>query len=635
MPQAGAELTMEVPRLDGGYNVKESPANLAVNDSPDCLNVKFNLQGAVETRFGCSVLNTSPIATAAIDGLAAYNGSMVAWCNGSMYRLSGTTFVTIASAQSQFTPGAKVAWAVYQGKLFCSDGTNGPFRYEGPSDFYRMGIATPSAPTGASNSATGTGAGPETGTYYYAVSYVNSASVEGERGSNSVAVVNTTTSVVNVSSIPIAAASLGVMSKRIYRASAASGPFRMVGSIAAATGVYTDTVGAATWAVQNLDVVDASPPPAFSTIKLHQEHLWMPDSDSYGNKSLLRYTNYRNPYISEAENFFPYNEGDNEDILAIGVQDSYVSSFKHNSTWILDLVSPGFPETYSPAKSPSNVGIIGPRAFVETNNGIIFMGRRNNQITGIHLLAGAQVMQTSDSKLRTESISQRLERDILALPKASWANLAMGTYNNQIYIAYTKTGDSQNAHGWWFDVNRTGDEGQPGSWAPWDGRATQVSCYLAHTDGNLYAGSSLADGSILRLEVTDSYSDAGAAINSYWWSKQLGGESSVESWWKDWRKLNLWFAQLGNYNMRVKYRKDGDTGDGSTQDITLNAGGPVFDTALFDSSYFGGSSDTDQQLNLGAFLSRRISFGFSNLNTINQGFRVYKFSTIGTLRRSR
>ena len=629
----GAELTVDVPRLDGGYNIKDSPANIAINDSPDCLNVKYNLQGAVETRYGCSVVNTQAIASFPLDGLASYNNSMVAWCNGDMFYMSGTTFVTVPSAQSQFTPGAKVAWAVYQGQLFCSDGTNGPYKYAGASNFYRMGIATPSAPTGASNSATSVGNGPEPGTYYYAVSYVNSAVVEGEIGSNSVAVVNTNTSVVSVTSIPIAAASLGVQTKRVYRASGASGPWRMVGSIAAATGVYTDTVGAITWAVQNLPIVDASPPPAFSTIKLHQEHLWMPDSDSYGNKTLQRYTNYRNPYISEAENFFPYNAGDNTDIIAIGVQDSYVTSFKDNSTWVLDLVSPGFPETYAPVKSPSNLGIIGSRAFVETNNGIIFVGKRNNQITGIHLLAGAQVMETSDSKLRTESISQRLEADILALPKASWGNLAMGTYNNSIYIAYTKTGDATNAHGWWFDVNRTGDEGQPGSWAPWDGRPTQVSCYLPHQDGFLYAGSALSDGSVLKLEVSG-YSDAGAAINSYWWSKQLGGED-VDSWFKDWRRLNLWFAQLGSYNMRVKYRKDGDMGDGNTQDVSLSSGGAVFDTSVFDSSFFGGGADTEVSLNLGAFMSRRISVGFSNLATLNQGFRVYKFSTLGILRRSR
>lgn len=628
------DLTVTVPRLDGGFNVKDSPANIEINESPDCLNVTFDDRGAVKTRLGCGIVNTQAIASAVMDGVASYNGSMIAWSNGSMYRLSNTTFVTIASAQGQFTAGQKVAWSVYQGQLIHSDGTNGPYRYQGPSDFYRLGLATPSAPTAVSNVATASGGGPEAGTYYYKVAYVNTAVVEGEVGSSAAAVTIASTAVIYASGIPTPAASLGIGSRYVYRASGASGPFRRVGTVAGITAsTFTDTMGATTWAVQVTPNDDASSLPAFSTIKLHSDHLWVPDADDSGDKSLLRYSDYRTPYISRAENFIPLNEGEDADIVAIGVQDDFVTAFKTNSIWVVQLTSPGDPTTYSWVKSPSNIGIVGSRALVETDNGIVFVGKRNNVITGIHLLAGTRVYQTSDSKLRTDSIGERLESEILALPIASWDDICIGSFNNAIFMSVTKSGDAQNAHGYWFDINRLGAEGQPGSWAPWDGRPTQVSCYVVHTDGKFYAGSAKADGYLIEVNKADTYNDAGSAINSYWWSKQLGGEKDLDSWFKDWRRCNVWFAQLGAYNMKVNFRRDGDSGDGSPFYVSLNPGGSVFDSAIFDSATFGGSSDDEQQIILGQMMSRRLSARFSNENTVNQAFRVYRFNLLSTIRR--
>lgn len=635
MPPHGTQFSLRLRTLDGGLNLKDAPSNIEDNESQDCLNVTFDDRGAVQTRLGCAQFNTSTAETGSfvVDGLASYNGSLVAWAGGSMYYASGTTFVTVPSAQAQFTAGQKVAHVVYQNMLICSDGSNGPYRYHSPSDFYRLGIATPSAPTAASNLGTSTGGGPETGTYYYKISYANTGVVEGEVGSAAVALTLGTTAVVNVTSIPTGSASLGVAYRYVYRASSTSGPYRRVGTISDnAASIFTDTMGATTWAVQVRDVVDASSLPVFTTVKLHKEHLWIDDGS---DRTLLRYTDYGVPYISAAENFIPLSKGDLSYITAIEVQDDLVTAFKGKSTWLVDLVTPGDPSTYSFIKSPSNIGIVGPRALIPTNNGILFMGQRDGRITGIHLLAGTEVMQTSDSKLRTESISERLESDILALSSTYWPNIAFGTFNNAIFVAVTRGSDTQNKNIYWFDINRLGSEGQPGSWSLWDGRSAQVSCFTEHS-GSFYGGSSLADGKVLQLMKASTYNDAGTAIRSYWWSKQFSGDDEQAPWVKDWRRLNVWFSQLGNYYMTVRYRVDGDSGEGSYQNVNLAPGGAVFDTDVWDSAVFAGSGDSETQLNLGQLYGRRIAFGITNSGVsgaTDVAFKVYQASIHGTLRR--
>lgn len=630
---SGDELIVTVPRLDGGYNSKDSPANIEVNESPDCLNVTFDDRGAAQTRFGSKYVNTSVVETGSnvIDGGASYNSSHIVWAGGCMFRMSGTTAVTIGSAQGAFASGAKVAHCVYQSMLISSDGTNGPYRYHGPSDFYRLGITIPSAPTAASNVGTVAGGGPETGTYYYKIAYMNTAVVEGEAGSPSAAITASTTAVVNVTSIPTGSASFGVAYRRIYRASTLSGTYRRVGTISDnVASIFTDTMGATTWSVQTAEVADATAPTPFTTIKPHKEVLWFDDSS---DRTLLRYTDYGVPYISQAENYIPTNQGDGSNIIAIGVQDDLVSAMKDESIWVVDMIDPADATSYSWVKSPSNLGIVGPRAFVEIPNGLLFVGKLNGKITGFHILSGIRVSQTADDKLRTDSVSERLERDILALPSATWDDICLGTFSNAVYAAVTKTGDTGNAHMYWLDIARIGNEGQPGSWAPWDGLPAKVTCLYTH-NGTFYGGSSIANGKIVQVVDTTTYADDGAAIDSYWWSKKLGGEERLESWFKDWRKLNIFYALQGNYNMRVRWRVDGDTGVGYSSDIPLNPGGITWGSFTWGTGTWGAAGDDAEALiPVGGILGRRIQIGVTNLATVAQSFKVYKMVALGTLRR--
>jgi hypothetical protein len=630
----GGKTQLEIERFDGGLNTKDAPSRIGVFESPDCLNVVFDKQGSVQTRQGCAYFNTSTVETAsnAIDGIASYNGTMIVWAGGTMFRSSGTTFVAISGSTAQFTSGVKVVYETYQNELYCSDGTNGPFRYTGADSLYRMGIAVPSAPTGVSNVA---GAAPETGTYYYKVSYVNTGVVEGQAGSASVAVTLGTSAAVYVTGIPTPAASLGVGDRYIYRASTSAGTYRRVGTVTGiVASIFTDTMGATTWALSTSATIDATSPTPFTTIKLHKERLWFDDS---ANRTLLRYTEYTNPYVSLAENYIPLNEGDYKNIVAIAEQDDLVTVFKDNQAWVVDAATPSDDTTFQVAKLPGNLGIVGPRAFCEVPNGLLFVGKLNGKISGFYLLSGLSVMSTSDGAMRTQSISERIERDLLTAKSTLWDDIALQSYNNKVYVSIGLSADTYPAHIYWFDINRLGDKGQPGSWSLWDGRAARVQCFTVH-NGLLYAGSAIADGYVLQLEKSATYNDCGAGINSYFWTKQFGGEAAIESWIKDWRKVNMWYGLPGDWNMRLARRFDGDPSDGQSTNVPLDPGGTLWGALTWGvSTWGGGTTETENQFGVPMpNLGRRIQLRFDNSSaTTDTYFQVHSVKFLMNMRRQR
>lgn len=617
---------IEVERLDGGLNQKNGPSVIDLTESPDCLNVTYGDLGSVETREGTSYFNTGAIGTFSVDGGTVYNNTAVVWANGNMYRMSGTTAVTISSAQSAFVAGAYVAYCNYQSMLICSDGTNGPYRFEGNDSFYNLGIAIPSAPTGASNGAGNIAAG----TYYYKVAYVNTHLAEGEIGSASGGVTLTGSAVVLVSNIPTGSTIQGVYARRLYRATSTGGTFQYVGEITDnVTTTFTDTVGVGSEGSEG--ITDGTAPTPFTTVKLHQERLWFDDSE---NRSIGRYTEYQNPHISKALNVIPLNEGDGSNIAAVGVQDDLVNWMKDESIWLTGITDPSDDTTFFTKKSPANVGIVGPRAFVETDNGIVFVAKRQGRIVGVQLLSGMNTIQTTDQFLRTQNISEKIEQFLFESPKEYWSKMAMTTYDNRIYIAFPYSLATRNDYILWFDINRLDSmgDGQPGSWSPWDGIVGVTDFFTK--DGVLYGTSSNTDGYIIRFN-NGTYTDAdGSAIDSYWWSKEIGGEKAIESWVKDWRFVNVWRQKIGAYNMNLKVRLDGAQGTGDQYPIDLTPSTSAYGTSTWGYSYYAeGSRAFETQVPIGPKVGRRVQIGFDNQNTAGQGFKVHSFKILFNLRR--
>lgn len=642
--KVAGKVQLEVERFDGGRNVKNAPSDLSPFESPDELNVTYDDQGSVQTRQGTTTLNTQAVGSAPIDGLASYNGSMVAWAGGDMFRLSGTTFVTIPSGQSQFASGVKIAHTQYQNVLFCSDGTSA-FRYTGDG-LYQHGIAVP--PNSAVVTAS-TGSGPNSGlTYYYKVAYENTAVVEGQI-SEATSVVNTNGYVVWLNDVPVGAASQGVAKRIIYRASTTAGPYKYVGEIADNTTTsFQDVMTATTFNAQTRYAVeDGTAPTPYTTIKTHKERLFFTDTD----RSIIRWTEYANPYLSPAPNFQNLSKGDQFKIRAIAAQDDLITAFKDSEIWIGALPDPSDDLTWAWVKSPANMGIVGPKAFWEGPGYIVFMARSAAEtsvgnIFGLCLLQGLDVQDAAFGPLRTQSISEKIEPEILAMPSTYWEDIDIMGFDNKLHIACALEDDtSGNAHVYWLDLNRivTG-EGQPGSWSLWDG--INARSWVVH-NGKLYAGDR-GDTGFVRQLYDGTYTDDGSAINSYWYSKPLGGEASIDSWIKDFRWLNLWWKEIGtgiwDVSAKTEVVYDSTTGQVTSYggDETLIATiAPVANPSLYGTAIYGTSSfyteaaEREGQFSLGSLLGRRCQYKFSNGNTADQAFKVLSLKAIMNLRRQK
>src|SRR6266446_1450974 len=298
IPMASTKTQLLVSRLDEGLDNTSSPNEVSEYGSPDCLNVTFDQFGDVQSRNGCSQLNTSAIATAAIDGMQSFNASHVVWMNGTMYSTIGTSFAAISGTTGTFTTGNNMASVIYQGVCFFSEGVTGPWRYETDQTFAKVGIGIPAAPSAASNLATATGGGPEGGTYYYGVSFLNSHVVEGQVGASSTGLTLGATAVVSVTSIATAPASTPAAQRFIYRKSTTTGTFRYIGTLGNNTAtVFTDTVGATTWAVGAAAITDGTGPTVWTTVVEHKDRMFFDDAN---DRTITRYTEHRNPYVSKA-----------------------------------------------------------------------------------------------------------------------------------------------------------------------------------------------------------------------------------------------------------------------------------------------------------------------------------------------
>lgn len=616
-----------VERLDGGLNTKDGPANVTYTETPDTLNTDFGDRGSVETRAGTAYYQaTGFVSNLAYDGGTNFNGTMVAFKGGTMYRMSGTMEVKVSASSGQFTSGRTVTYEQFQNVLFCSDGVNGPFRYTGGQGFYNMGIAEPSAATAVSG-----GAGSiTTGTYYYKVAYVNTALVEGGVGSASMGTTLTATAAINVSNIPIGTGLEGVARRKIYRSnSGVSGTYKLVQTLENNTATaFTDTVAVGLEGANAL--TDRAAPKPFNAIKLWKERLWMPDID---NEQVIRYTDYDNPYVSQDASFFLVSKGSKEgDIKALGVQNDLLTMFKdRDAIHVAVMTDPTDDTSVSIVKSPVNYGIVGPKALTEEANGIIFAAKRGTEFVGFMYISGLDLVETQNEFLISQTLSTKIEDTILAVPRAPLSKMAIQNFKNRLYISVPLNSNSTRCDGLFlFDTTRIVRDADtaPGSWTKWAG--TVGANDFAIYNNMLYGFSSDTDGRMIEYGQNNFTDADGSGIESYWLSKEIGGDGDIASWVKDFRKLIFWREMLGSYNMRVCIFIDGGgfTGGGTCTNVDLTSPSTKWDAsdAIWDVSEWGpGSERLEFTLPLGKARGKRIQIGFYNTGNPGEGFKVHDF----------
>lgn len=610
--------------FDGGLNNKYAPNIIADNQSPDCKNVIFDELGGIETRGGMSKFNTTSVGSFSGDGLftARYNDgteAMVGWWNGTGYRLTGTsTFTTIGSAQSVWTAGSRVDFAMYQNLAFFGNGYSQPYKYNG-TEFTRHGCTKPNS-TAAQTSGTAGVSGPPTGDVNYVFTYVNSYSVESDITSATATLNIASTATVSINCIPVAPTSFGVASRRIYRRDSSSGgSYKRVATISDnTTTTYLDEVTGANLGAAS--PTDQGEPPVWQYILSHQERLWAVGPT---NPSYLYYSELGNPFVFKTSNYILIGDGDGEVITGLAVHANMVVAFKESSIWLIYLpdTTPG---NWIRVKSKSKYGAASHYAQADFEGLRMFIGKRYAKLSGFMSLAGDDIKPNSTDLTATsvlsESDSEQIETDVFTFTTTNIAKACAIDFKNKLYFSVPYN-NATNNRVYVFDYQRRAEDKFTGAWVPF----TYPHGFNAFAvyGGKLYAQSATTHGFVYQLD-TSTYSDDGTAIDSYAWTKEYFGHPQQMENWKSWRWANLIVETLGTYNMNVTFKADADSGAGTTVQVSLAPGGSVWGVMVWGTDTWGADSNRKNvTVPFGTLGGKRVEMKFSNQNTLNQGFHVY------------
>lgn len=605
--------------FDGGLNTKFDKQLIADNESPDCQNVIYG-NGTVETRGGTTKLNTATVGTFACDGLYTRHGNagtqtMLAWFGGSLYGLGTTTFTAIASSVSLFTAGNRVSAAEYENHIFFGNGGAVPMKYNG-AHFTRHGIYAPTTTMTAASAATGSAL---TGEYSYKVTYFNANLVEGD-----VSPVSNTLTVsgknISLTSIPVAAASFGVAGRYLYRNVSSGTVYKRLATLSDnTTTTYEDAIADASLGVTAPS--DNGVPPVYSVVVYHQARLFMIDPAT----DLVWYSELGNPYVVKAENFRRIGDTSGEVPKTLNVYDNgIIVGTANGSLWLIYM-----PDTddanWVDVRFKTDFGSKSPFAGFYFNNRLMMAVMQNSKFVGFAAIAGNAVEPSvtllTTSSAMGETYSDKIESQIFDIQEAYVGNISSIVHKNKAYITCTYgASNTTNNRIYFFDFSQENlSKSQKFMWAPWTGLSAAQFCEYA---GALYYATSTATGFVYRMN-SNVYSDDGAAIDSYYWTKEFDGGPGYESHYKDFRWINLLYELSGAYYATMAIRTDSTTGAGTNQAIDLDPGSTVWGSMRWGiDTWEPGQATEDSQISLGTFAGKRIQFKFTNQNTAGQKFKL-------------
>jgi hypothetical protein len=614
--------------FDGGLNTKFEKTLIEENESPECLNVVFS-DGAVGTREGTLKKNTVAPGSFVCDGLYtrhANNGAqtMIFFGGGSAWALTGNTFATIPSAQSVFTAGIRVAAAEYQQHMFVGNGGVIPYKYNG-TDWTRHGVYPP---TTTMSVATGA-AGALSGAYNYKVTYVNSQLVESDV--SPVTATHTAVSTrIAVSNIPVAPQSFGVSARRIYRTVTSGTVFKLLTTINDNTTTTLDDN--ALDATLGADApTDNGVPPMYSIIVYHRDRLFCNDPT---NPNQLNYSELEEPYTFKATNFRLFGDNTKDLLRAAAVDGENIAMFGDRSIEVLYM-----PDTddsnWISIKVKSDFGCRSHFGIVNALGGLVFPAVQEGRFVGFALLKGNTIAPTATfltvATAGSELLSNKVEPDMLNVSDADMDEISGYVYENKAYFAvpYLTTATENNRiYVFDFSVSNLSKK-TPYSWAPWTGL---FPAQFAEYSGELYFGDGREVGFVRQLN-TGTYNDDGAAINSYYWTKEFGGNPGDFNFHKDFRYANILVDVAGDYLMSVTARTDSDLGSGNMQTIDLDPGGSLWGSMDWGlDTWGGGTSQKEVRVDLGTLSGKRIQYKFDNQNTANQRFKVHGLNFLSNVK---
>jgi hypothetical protein len=616
--------------FDGGLNSKFEKSIIGDNESPDCQNVVFT-NGAVGTRQGTTKVNTAAIGAYVGDGLYTRHDNsgaqtMIAFAGGSAYTLAGTTFTTIASAQSVFTAGIRVCATEYQNHMFIGNGGVTPYKYNGVA-FTRHGVY----PATTTSTVASNAVGVLNGDYRYKIVNVNSQLVESD-----VSPITTTFAAANatlrITSIPVAPQSYGVAARRVYRnKTSASGTYYLVATINDNTTTqFDDNVADASLGATAPS--DHGVPPKYSVVCFHRDRIHCNDP---ANPNFGWYSDLAEPYTFGALNFRRFGDNTSDLLRCIAVDGENIVYFGDRSIMLVYMPSTDDAEWVN-VRVKSDYGCKSPFGIVRYKNGLLFPAIQENKFVGFAHLIGDVIAPSATlltvANAGSELISDKIEPNILDSSSSEVTKLSAYVYQNTAYFSfYDSSSSTSNDTMMYFDFSISdASRKTPYAWAPWTGLFVgQMTEY----SGNMYYIDSRAQGFVYKMNA-GVYSDSGTAIDSYWWTKEFGGNKGDFNFHKDFRYANILVDLAGTYQMDVASRVDSDVGSGNATTIDLDPGGSLWGSMVWGvDEWGGGNSQGEFRVDLGALSGKRLQIKFSNQNLADQRFKVhsmnYLFNTKG------
>jgi hypothetical protein len=614
--------------FDGGLNTKFEKTLIDDSDSPSCLNVEFS-NGAVGTRQGVAKKNTALVGSFVCDGLYTRHTNagaqtMIAFMGGSAWSLAGTTFATIPSAVSVFTAGVRVAATEYQQHMFIGNGFVIPYKYNG-TDFTRHGVYPPTTTSTVASQATG----GLSGAYNYKVVYVNTQSVESDVGP-ATATFTVVAGTMRITSIPVAPQSFGVSSRRLYRTPTSSTVYKRLTTINDnTTTTYDDNIADA--ALGATAPTDHGVPPFYSVICYHRDRLFCNDP---ANPNYVTYSNLTEPYTFGATNFRQFGDNTTDIVRAIAVDGENLVVFGDRSVEMIYM--PSTDDTgWVRIKIKCEYGCKSPFGIIKYKNGLLFPAVQAGRFVGFAHLIGDALAPSATfltvASAGSELLSNKVEPDMQAIKDSDIAEISAFAYENKGYFAVPSTvTSSENDKIFVFDFSISNlTKKTPYSWAPWSGL---YPAQFAEYSGDLYYGDGRAVGFVYKMNA-GIYRDDTAAINSYYYTKEFGGNPGDYNFHKDFRYANVLVDMAGNYNMNLTARTDSDLGSGNTQTIDLDSGGSLWGTMVWGvDDWGGGFAQKEVRVDLGTVSGTRIQYKFDNQNIVNQRFKVHGLNFLANIK---
>lgn len=625
----------ELKVFDGGLNTKLAESAVPLEYSPDCKNVVFDDVGAVGTVDGFTKLNTTAIATFPVDGLAAYTPSggteqLLAWCNGSMSRLSGTAFVPVTGATSVFTSGVRVRDVQTRGyAVFCGADLH-PYKWNG-SAFTQFGVVPPSSGVISNATASSTDSGVLLGTYNWAIAGVNSMGIIGDYR-----VVKSgltlTSGRATVGGISTAPASSGIDFWNLYRTTAAlSTSYYFVNSFANGTTSIVDNTLDTLLGTEGYGAApsDNGVAPSGKYICEYRERAFI--AGVAAQPMRLYYSALGAPETWPVVNFVDVGTGDGYPIVGIKPYGNSIIVHKcdsngNGSIWILympDSTGASDDTNWYLVKSPASVSAEDQNSIAFFSNMMIFLNRN-----GVYTFEGKDIAPSSAEsnigQFLTDSHSFDIEPDIYAIQKSAITKAVSVVFQNKVWMAVPYS-NSVNNRIYIYDFVRASNQNRTvGAWsymgANGSNPLTIANCFATY-GGNLYAGSSASDGFVYKMN--DGHSADTAAIDSYYLTAPIYGEPAHKDFTKVFRYAMITVEASGDWDLLVSYIRDFKDETGTTVRVPLGENVSVWGTMVWGTDKWdGGANRFTVRVGFTNCVAKALQIKFAT-NTVAQYFKVH------------